>query len=80
MSFQNRIHETPTFKGLDSVQVKIYQRTSVKKKIEHNYQMAKLLGVEKWFEVKSPNSFYKNITLDLLKQDKDDTDIKQISS
>lgn len=76
MSIKTRILNTQVYNNLNKIQKAIYNKPSVYKEVEHNYLMAKNLGSEKWIEVKSPKPFYKNITLELLKKDENDSDIK----
>lgn len=65
----DRIKATSYFENLDSVQKIIYGKVKTVKEVQHNYLLAKNLGVEEWLRVKSPTRHVKGLVSDLLEED-----------
>lgn len=67
MSIRDKMIETPTYKKLDQSQQNVLLKKESVRQIEHGFNVATNIGVDKWESLSGLNDRQKNIVKDLLK-------------
>lgn len=60
------IEKTEAFLNLDPVKQIIYKRREKMREVEHQYNLSKHLGFEKWKQQYKPDSYTENVVKELL--------------